>query len=67
MVVIALLLPALVVLMLFGMDALENFLFTRHAERSRTNAVDPPQPLASPADSPHSQGRSFTQQEGQGP
>ncbi len=45
MVVIALLLPVLVVLMLFGLDALENFLFPRHAERSRTSAGDPPKPL----------------------
>lgn len=45
MVVIALLLPALFVLMLFGLDALENFLFPRQAERSRTDTGEPPKPL----------------------
>ncbi|MGW2035687.1 MULTISPECIES: hypothetical protein [Streptomyces] len=40
MVVIALLLPVLVVLMLFGLDALENLLFPRHTERSQTDAEE---------------------------
>ncbi|MER7496449.1 hypothetical protein ABT033_28120 [Streptomyces pharetrae] len=41
MVVIVLLLPVLLVLMLFGLDALENFLFPEHAERSQTDEGDP--------------------------
>lgn len=45
MVVIALLLPVLLVLMLFGLDALENLLFPRHTEGSRNNAGESPKPL----------------------
>ncbi|MEU3605485.1 hypothetical protein AB0E83_08505 [Streptomyces sp. NPDC035033] len=45
MVVIALLLPGLIVFMLFGLDALENYLFPRHAGRSQ---ADDGQPLEAP-------------------
>lgn len=44
MVVIALLLPVLLVLMLFGLDALEDFLFLRHADRAQTDTGEPPKP-----------------------
>ena len=44
MVMIALLLPALLMLMLFGLDALENFLFPRHTGRSQTDATDAGEP-----------------------
>ncbi|NEA17561.1 hypothetical protein G3I29_19000 [Streptomyces halstedii] len=36
----ALLVPVLLVLMMFGLDALENFLFPRHPNRSVTDASD---------------------------
>jgi hypothetical protein len=45
MVVVALLLPVLIVLMLFGMDALENFLFPPHTEGSQTGEGELPKPL----------------------
>lgn len=45
MVVIALLLPVLLLLMLFGLDALENFLFPRNTERSQTDSGEPPETL----------------------
>ncbi|WP_199922058.1 hypothetical protein [Kitasatospora aureofaciens] len=44
-VVVALLLPVLLVLALFGLDALENFLFPRHAERSQIDTEEPSEPL----------------------
>ena len=37
---VALLVPVLLVLMMFGLDALENFLFPRHPDRSGTDATD---------------------------
>ncbi|GAB1332004.1 hypothetical protein [Streptomyces sennicomposti] len=40
MVVIVLFLPVLVVLMLFGLDALENHLFRRQAEQPWDDAED---------------------------
>ena len=40
MVMVALLVPVLLVLMMFGLDALENFLFPRHPDRSGTDATD---------------------------
>jgi hypothetical protein len=45
MVVIALLLPVLLVVMLFGLDALENFLFPQQTERSQTDVRESPKPL----------------------
>lgn len=45
MVVIALLMPVLLVLMLFGLDALENFLFPRHTDQSQTDTGEPSKPL----------------------
>jgi len=45
MVVIALLLPVLIVLMLFGLDALESFLFPRHTDRPQTDSGEPPKVL----------------------
>ncbi|MFE9454932.1 hypothetical protein [Streptomyces sp. NPDC006739] len=45
MVVVALLLPVLLVLMLFGLDALETFLFPRHTEWSQDDIGHPSEPL----------------------
>ncbi|MGW3046203.1 hypothetical protein ACWC9T_40970 [Kitasatospora sp. NPDC001159] len=44
-VVVALLLPVLLVLMLFGLDTLENFLLPRHTERFQTDTEEPLKPL----------------------
>ncbi|MEU4085045.1 hypothetical protein [Streptomyces aureus] len=40
MVVIALLLPVLLVLMLFGLDAMESFLFPQRPEQPQADARD---------------------------
>lgn len=45
MVVIVLLLPVMLVLMLFGLDALENFLFPQLPDRSPTDAGEHSKPL----------------------
>ncbi|MCX5138259.1 hypothetical protein ACFWA4_32325 [Streptomyces sp. NPDC060011] len=45
MVVIALLLPILLVLMLFGLDALENVLFPSRAEHTPPGMGEPSEPL----------------------
>ncbi|MFF1519514.1 hypothetical protein [Streptomyces sp. NPDC058305] len=45
MVVIALLLPILLVLMLFGLDALENALFPSRAEHTPPGMGEPSEPL----------------------
>ncbi|QNT91866.1 hypothetical protein HEP81_01537 [Streptomyces griseofuscus] len=45
MVVIALLLPVLLVLMLFGLDALENFLFPQRLREPRKDGGEPRKPL----------------------
>ncbi|MDX3771753.1 MULTISPECIES: hypothetical protein [unclassified Streptomyces] len=44
MVMIALLLPVLLMLMLFGLDALENFLVPQHTDRSQIDATDAGEP-----------------------
>ncbi|MEU1295897.1 hypothetical protein ABZ439_26110 [Streptomyces sp. NPDC005840] len=45
MVLVALLLPLLVALMLFGLDAWENFLFAGRAEKPGTEAERPKERL----------------------
>ncbi|MFF8286807.1 hypothetical protein ACF1DY_22070 [Streptomyces albus] len=45
MVVTALLLPVLIVLILFGLEALEHFLFPRNTEESQTDTEKPRKPL----------------------
>ncbi|MFF7738881.1 MULTISPECIES: hypothetical protein [unclassified Streptomyces] len=45
MAMIALLLPVLLMLMLFGMEAWEDFLFRSDTERSQSDAGEPPKLL----------------------
>ncbi|MFK0173938.1 hypothetical protein ACIQU5_34680 [Streptomyces sp. NPDC090306] len=45
MIVIALLLLALIVLMLFGSDALENILFSKDTDQPPPTEEEPTQPL----------------------